>query len=146
MSSIRDQIIAEVVSRLNGAGKPAGVTVRRYSLAKIEPSQLPLIEVYPHQDVLKQPTAKGRQAVFRTLALMCDVYGQGDPLDQSIDAALCWITAALQADQSLGGLVQDVRDGQAEWDSEQAAMGTGLCKFIVEIDYIHTRNNQETMP
>ena len=145
MSSIRDQILTAVVAKLNGAGKPAGVNVRRFSLAKIEPSQLPMIEAYPGSDVVKD-TSKGRQSLMRTLGLILDVYAMGDPVDQALDEAVCWITTALQADQSLGGLVMDVRERSAEWDAEMAAQGTGLCKVLVEIDYIHNRLNQEIKP
>ena len=145
MSSIRDQIITAVLAKLNGAGKPAGVNVRRFSLAKIEPSQLPMIEAYPGTDVVKDQS-KGRQSLIRTLGLILDVYGMGDPVDQSLDEAICWITEALQADQSLGGLTLEVREKSAEWDAEMAAQGTGLCKVLVEIDYIHNRLNQEIKP
>jgi hypothetical protein len=145
MSSIRNQIIDAVALVLNGANKPAGVNVRRFSLAKIEPSHLPLIEVYPGSDVVKDQS-KGRQSLIRTLGLILDVYGMGDPVDVALDEAVCWITTALQADQSLGGLCLDIREKSAEWDAEMAAQGTGLCKVLVEIDYIHNRLNQEVKP
>ncbi len=143
MSSIRDQILTAIVTALNGAGKPAGVTVRRFSMAKIEPDQQPLVEVYPGKDIA-QDAPKGRPVVMRTLAVILDVYAIGDPVDQEIDPVLCWVTEALNADRSLGGLALDLREKSAEWDGEMAAMGQGLCKVIVEVEYHHNRNNQES--
>jgi len=144
MSTIRDQIVAAVFAALNGPDKPAGINVRRFSLTRIEPDQMPMIEVYPHKDVAIETKP---MAVRRTLTVGFDVYAAGELVDQEIDPALAWITSALQAaPRSLGGLATDIREGQAEWDGEAALSGIGLCKAYVEIDYIHNRTNQETKP
>lgn len=140
MSSIRDQIVATVVSILDGAGKPDGVNVRRFSLAKIPPEHMPMVEVAPGKDVAIETKAG---AVRRKLLVRFDVYGAGELVDQELDPALCWITAALQADRSLGGLSTDIVDGEVEWDAEAAAQGIGLARVIVEIEYTHTRTSQE---
>jgi hypothetical protein len=103
---------------------------------------MPMIEVYPSKDI---PIETKPNSVRRTLKVGFDVYANGELVDQEIDPALAWITAALQAaPRTLGGLATDIRDGEAEWDGEAALSGIGLCKAFVEIDYTHHRTNQET--
>lgn len=143
MSSIRDQIVTAIVAALEGHNKPSNLTVRRFSLAKIEPEHQPLIEVYPGKDNV-QDAPKGRPVVMRTLSVMLDVYAIGDAVDQVIDPILCWVTASLNADRSLGGLALDLRERSAEWDGEMAAMGQGLCKVVIDVEYHHNRINQES--
>lgn len=149
MSSIRDQIVQQVVDCLNNTpGKPADVVAMRYTLSRLDfvanPSQKPLI-VHPGKDVPHE-AKKGFPVLMRTLALRIDAYSVGEPIDQGLDASLCWITSAIAANTNLGGLVLDVREGPAEWDEEMALEGVGLCKVTFEFDYTHHRNNQETKP
>lgn len=149
MSSIRDQIVQEIVGRLNGtAGKPANVVAIRYSLSRIDfvanPTQKPLV-VFPLKDSV-QPPKKGQPLLMRTAQIRIDAFSIGEPIDQELDASVCWTTAVMGADPSLGGLCLDVRPVSEEWDEESATQGIGLCKTVWEIDYIHNRTNQETKP
>lgn len=148
MSSIRDQIVQEVVDRLNDSGKPTNVEAVRYSLSKIDfvanPNHKP-IAVYPARDTVERPR-KGQPLLQRTLLLTVAAYSMGEPIDQGMDASLCWITSVLGSDASLGGLALDVRPVSEEWDEDMAIQGIGLCRSSWEIDYIHNRNNQENKP
>lgn len=150
MSSIRDQIVAEIVDRLNTtAGKPAAISAIRYSLSKIDlagnPTQRPLV-VFPLKD-LAQPAKKGQPLIMRTAQIRIDAFSVGEPIDQQLDEQICWTTTVMSADPSLGGLCLDIRSVSEEWDEEAAVVqGYGLARTLWEVDYIHNRNNQETKP
>jgi hypothetical protein len=148
MSSIRDQIVQDVVDRINGAGKPDNVQAIRYSLSKIDLVADPtkkIVAAYPESDSV-EPPKKGQMLLKRTLRLRLDVWSVGEPIDQHLDAPMVWIYSVMGADASLGGLALDVQPVKDEWDEEAALQGIGLCKSFWDIDYIHNRNNMEAKP
>lgn len=146
MSSQRDQIIQAIVDCLNQVGHPDDFIARRYSLLKIDFERTPEIlvaEVHPGKDTPERPT-KAQALLLRTLLVQVDMYGMGDPIDGRLDPSLCWLTAKLNEDRTLGGLALDMREGPAEWDEQMGQAGIGVCKVYFEVDYTHNRNNQES--
>lgn len=145
MSSIRDQLIDAVVAKLNGAGKPAKVEAIRYSLSKIDFKPDPtkkFLMVYPEKDQVSPPDRMFGM-LKRTLRLCVDAYSLGEPIDENLDPALCWITTALSSDDSLGGLALDVRHVSEEWSEAFAQEGIGMCRSLWDIEYTQLRSSQE---
>jgi hypothetical protein len=122
MSSIRSQILTFLISALNGAGKPSGVTVEKFRLDSLEPSQLPSMIVYPIQESVERALPELRSPVVnRTLTVRIECRASGaSPSDEMVDAMLTWVVKSCLADRTLGKLAKDTQETLLEWTASGA--------------------------
>lgn len=128
MSTQRSKIIAAVFTALDGAGKPAGLSVVRRTPAAIEADALPRLMVsrvaertlkgYPNQ--LRSPLSD------RHLTVRLDfwVTDTNDP-EEALEPMLAWATATMLSTPAWGGLAMDTTEDSTDWDTEQADMSLG---------------------
>jgi hypothetical protein len=121
MSSIRSQILTFLISALNGAGKPSGVTVDKYRLDSLEPSQLPSMIVYPTQEQVERALPELRSPVVnRTLTVRIECRAsEASPAtpDEMLDLMLTWAVKSCLADRTLGKLATDTQETLLEWSA-----------------------------
>lgn len=118
--SYTERVLQAVVAALDGAGKPAGVTVNRSRRQSIEKSQLPMISVYPIREEVTRATDNRRSPLVERrlrVEVKCRVVGD----DQDNDALRKWAVQSVMADQSLGGLALETTEESTDWDADDAA-------------------------
>ena len=130
MSSIREQIAAEVVDLLTGTGAetppaPSGLTVHRERTRPIEKDSLPAILVY-FEDEEPTPLLKQKfQAplIERHCNLVLElraVPDSGQAPDQAIDPLYLWAMQQIMGNERLGGLAMGVTEGPMKWTATEA--------------------------
>ncbi len=130
--SITELILQAVVTALDGAGKPAGVTVNRSRRQSLEKSQLPMISVYPIREEVTRATDNRRSPlVERRLRVQVKCRIVGD--DQANDALRKWAVQSVMADQSLGGLALEIVEESTDWDADDA---TDADYSVAAVDFV----------
>jgi len=120
------------VAALNGAGKPAGVTVNRSRRQSIEKSQLPMISVYAiREEVTRATDTRRSPLVERRLRVQVKCRIVGD--DQANDPLRKWAVQAVMADQSLGGLCTEITEESTDWDADD---GTDADYSVAAVDFL----------
>lgn len=124
MSSMRDRILAELVTRLTtpptGVTKPAGLTVHRYAMVPIEDDHLPAAVVYwtacdqPGKAVLAA-TAMDRLLEYH-LAVRVELRATGDT-DSVLETLIQYARNVVFTDPSLGGLALGAREDGIQLDA-----------------------------
>lgn len=154
MASIREQIMDAVVAALDGASKPASITVHRSRGRPIDDDDLPATVVY----LRREDTADRATALLdRRTIIALEHRVSGDPVDTQLDALLVWGTAAMQADPTWGGLAYETTEQSTEWDSgllqAQQRRGGGPMSAVFgaarqEFEIVHAtqREDQESGP
>lgn len=141
--SYTERILQAVVAALNGANKPAGVTVNRSRRQSIEKSQLPMISVYPIREEVTRATDNRRSPLVERrvrVEVKCRVVGD----DQANDALRKWAVQSVMADQSLGGLALEITEQSTDWDADDATdadYSVAAMEFVVR--YSTSRFNLE---
>lgn len=119
MSSIRSQILAFLVSALNGAGKPSGVTVEKFRLDSLEPTNLPSLIIYPIQEQVERALPELRSPIVNrvlTVRIECRAVGVSPVTpDEMVDTMLTWVVKSCLADRTLGKLATDTQETLLEW-------------------------------
>jgi hypothetical protein len=158
MASIRDQLLAAVVTALSASGKPAGVAVDRSRGTPLSPGQLPRMIVYPiHERVTTERamrTADGAKSghSMRTLRvrLECRVsVGPDGQTDTTLDPLVTWAVKGLMADARLGGLCHDIHEKETQWLPPSAGerdAAYGAAAVDVEIEYHTAANDPSVKP
>ena len=148
MASIREQIIQAVVTALDGAGKPQGLTVHRYRTRPIEKDKLPAQVVYPSGSggsVAETTSLYGGMAddVLRELRVRVESRATGEPADQALDPLYLWSVRSIMADPTLGGLAFSIREEATSFDAAEfeEVIGAAATDFIVE--YVTSRDDPE---
>lgn len=148
MASIRETILTAAVSQLQGAGKPAELTVERFRVFQVENGSLPFMVVRPVQEEVRLATQNRLSPlVERDLRLAVECWAQagtGLSVDQALDPVLTWAVKALVGigNGTLGGLAISVTEDAVEWDGE-AAQNYGRCTATFTIRYRTTTQNPE---
>lgn len=150
MASIRNQIIAAIVSELDGAGKPSGLTVERVPLANVEDTMLPHIAVVLVRESVSRPSSdKLRAFPIRERSLKvkleCRAVAAGPAFfpDEALDPLLCWSTKKLAANPTLGGLALEVEEAETEWESDAADANFGLASMYWTVRFATNSKDQE---
>jgi hypothetical protein len=142
MSTLRERIIAAVVTALN-TGRPSNVPeATRLKTTPYEPSQLPAITVYPVREEVEDVGGRFGPIVKRALTLRVECRATGDPVDQKLDPMLAWATKALSGND-LGGLVIDIAEAGTEWAVEPAEAVHGIAIADFTALYATKTNDQE---
>lgn len=130
--SFTERVLQAVVAALDGAGKPAGVTVNRSRRQSIEKSQLPMISVYPIREEVTRATDHRRSPlVERRLRVEVKCRVVGDVQDN--DALRKWAVQSVMADQSLGGLALEIVEESTDWDADDA---TDADYSVAAVDFV----------
>lgn len=141
--SYTERVLQAVVTALDGAGKPAGLTVNRSRRQSIEKDQLPMISVYPIREEVTRATDNRRSPlVERNLRVQVKCRVVGD--DKDNDALRKWAVQSVMTDQSLGGLALEIIEESTEWDADDATdadYGVAAVDFVVR--YSTSRFNLE---
>ncbi len=130
--SYTERLLQAVVAALDGAGKPAGLTVNRSRRQSIEKSQLPMISVYPIREEVTRATDNRRSPLVERrlrVEVKCRVVGD----DQANDALRKWAVQSVMADQSLGGLALEITEESTDWDADDA---TDADYSVAAVDFV----------
>jgi hypothetical protein len=137
MSSRRDLILDALLTTLDGAGKPTGLTVSRSRTTAFASTQLPGQAIYAVSEQIIERTARGmdnKTLVKRRLTIYVEtrVAAGVTTTDQALDQYLSWAVQALCAVQSVGvdgnskPLAHDITEEGTVWDAvEQDAAFAG---------------------
>ncbi len=147
MASVREQILQAVELALSGPGKPAGVSVHRYRTRPFNSDALPALVIYPAPDgerverVTLQPSRADRTLTIR---IECRLIAAGEPPDTALDPLLVWVTRAIMADPTLGGLAVRTTEVRTLWDAEELDRVYAAAAVDFQIEYRTDAVDQET--
>jgi hypothetical protein len=120
------------MAALDGAGKPAGLTVNRSRRQSIEKDQLPMISVYAIREEVTRATDNRRSPlVERNLRVQVKCRVVGD--DKDNDVLRKWAVQSVMADQSLGGLALEIAEESTDWDPDDA---TDADYSVAAVDFV----------
>lgn len=135
--SRRELALQAIVAALDGAGKPAALTVHRFRLRPTSSDEMPAVVVYPiHQDS-SRPTqrASNMQQDVLIVGLEFRVVGEGP--DIILEPLVVWAEQALCGDRRLGGTVDDIALRSIDWGGDGEAKdqlyGIALMQFTLRL-------------
>lgn len=139
-------MLKAVESYLDGASKPAGLTVHRFGFRVIEKDDLPSV-VIQHGgglDVGEDVNDLSEATDLVSLAVQCLGSHATEP-DDLIDPYLSWLHEALQADPTLGGAVSYVRM-RPTGPTLVAETDRVYIRVVqeIEVQYYHRRTDAES--
>jgi hypothetical protein len=156
--SVRETLMAAVISALNGTGHPSNITAQRERTVQIDSTAIPGIIVKEEdEDVTRAPNAGG-PIVKRSLTIKVEVRaagvlptGQGatySPPAREADPLVTWCVKALVPARgvsgALGGLANDVQETGVSWSRDQADTPVVKVTLTFVIDY-QTRRDDATL-
>jgi hypothetical protein len=134
VSTQRATLRAAILAALNGAGKPAGLTVLAARAAPSEHDTLPLTMVkLSAETVVKVGQHKTAPIVQRHLTVWLDHWVKGTDPQDGLEAQLAWATSAMLQTQTWGGLAIETTEEGTEWDLEvlEDEFGRATQRFTV---------------
>ena len=149
MASIRSQILDYVAAKLNGTGKPTGLSVELMRLRNLEPVSLPFSVVRPtgEEVSLARPDNLRCPVVERTMRFIVDCFaeaGTGQTADDALDSLLVWTTKAILADPRMGGLAIHTSEDSTDREADETAAGTyARASISFTVRYRTSTNDQE---
>lgn len=147
--SIREKIIQAAVAALEAAGKPAELTVHRNRELPIEDDNLPAMIVFYGEDDPRSRTHDNTSERTLTLAIetRASTTVAGTPGDKVTDPYTNWMTQALMADDTLGGLATSVVEGTTLPGSKTTSKAVhAFAGTAWTIKYITATDNPEVQP
>lgn len=148
MASRRSAIVDAIVAAVDGASKPAGLTVFRTRADAVRAANLPAVVISRVQeDVTRGDGSRGYKA-RRTLHVRADCFvstaTDGETSEDALDPLTSWVVQAVMADVTLGGLAHNTNEVATQWsvsdtDAVYAHAGVGFA-----IDYITAAGNPDT--
>lgn len=146
MASRRDQIITEMLSRLNAAGKPAGLTVEVFRSDDIEESQLPHLNISKLSESIENPTEQKRgQVIWRVAHITLEAraaVASGVSESTAVDPLLVWMTKALipkptggNGDFTLGGRLAKFAEVSTDMARDPSGMPVTLATRVYALTY-----------
>ena len=140
MSTIRDQLIARMVTELNTA-RPVGVPeFERVMNRPKEPEQLPANVVYPVRESPVPVHNRRSPLVERTLTVRIEMRMIGN--DSGVDPSHVWVTKTLMPSR-LSNLCSEVNEDSVLWSFRRRAKPYCLCILDLTINYTTSRTDQE---
>jgi len=137
--TLRETILLDVMSKLNGVSKPVGVpTARRAFQRGIAPDSLSTVDVYFDSEEVVEYVGHVSSPVLakRHLTISVEIKTKGSATttpEQAADPIADWVVQALAGAQQ-NGLYHLVREASTEWDYDAADHDYMLVavKFVVE--------------
>ena len=132
-NSVRETIIATVVSTLS-AGSPPATVIRSDQFQRTDANaSLPAIMVYPLNEKVAEQTGSTAYRIL-SLAVECQVKG-APPIDQAIEPLYQWAIQKLLADDTLGGNAEWIQEVSTEWVFETADEDVCGARITFDIRY-----------
>lgn len=131
MISRREAIVREVLARITAAIAPIAV-LRQPTLA-IPREKTPAVILTVESD---NPAKRANDRMEREMVVHITALSR-DPADgwAQADDLVCRVHAALLADQTLGGLVLAIVEGEADWQAEDADLDAVAVPATYRITY-----------
>lgn len=127
MPAIREQIFAEIETRLADIASPAVAEVAR--MPSGDPSRLPALQIFDQGDAPAIEEEETDTAAF-VLSVGIDGYVSGDAPHSAAHALYVAVIEALFSQPVLGGLAQEIRQGRLDMAVAERAkdhrLGFGL--------------------
>jgi hypothetical protein len=139
MPSRRDQIVADIVSALEGVGKPAGLTVHRFRTRSFKSEQFPAIVVYLGDEDSGPATRPHQSMTDNKVRVVCacrEVATGDQSPDEALDPLTSWVEVALMADPTRGGLAVTTQKIQTSWDATEADEQYAAAGVVLEVRYL----------
>lgn len=130
MSSVRDRIVEALVAKLDGPGKPTGLTVGRFRTKPLKP---PCAGLYGIDQEVAPGSGGGNRLVIRIFRLFVEIRVEGDPPDQQTDPIEVWVVKQVLSDPKLGGLCNSITEVRTKWSAEPGStpIGAAMLEFLV---------------
>ena len=149
--SIRETIVAAVVTALDGAGKPTGLGVHRFRARPLDREDMPAMAVYAMGEEVRLEThgGVGTGTVRRTLTIRVEhrvktLVTSADAPDTTLDPMLAWGTKALMTDAPLDALIISIEEANTLWETFDADSLYGGAAQHFELEYATDWDDQET--
>lgn len=142
MSSVREQILIALATKLAAV---SGVTVyrsRQSAIARIEGSA---ILIQPKHEPVEKRASNPGGLVLRDMTIDVSVIVRGDPADSIADPIIVSTHAIVMADPTLGGLCSQVIEHSTEWMFDEADLTAAEVIIAYQIRY-QTSANDLTKP
>lgn len=155
MSSILQQAIAAIATKLDAPGKPDGIIVarsRRFVGDLANDPDVFGIVVKPGKEAVTthgtRPNDRIAERVSMVLTEVNVAAGDNESWDQSADAVKCWIVSQVMADPTLAGLVKNIEEKESVWEDvdSRAVREAGRLHTLWAIQHYTKANNQEAKP
>lgn len=126
---------------LNGATRPAGLTVSRSRTVAFAASQLPAMALYPVAEEVQStpPRSLDNKRLAKRGFRFCvetRVDAGSDTPDQAIDPYLSWAVQALCANPTVNDLAHDVTELGTTWDSEEDDAVYSAAKQFFQVEFV----------
>lgn len=134
MQSIREQIIASVVTKLTPVAALQGATIRRQPTVPTDRAKLPALLVFPESESVHRVNDRAeRELVLRIVALAA---GTNTETPEPIaDRLLVAAHSALMADVNLGGLALNLEETDCDWQQDDADMEAAALPARYRVTY-----------
>jgi hypothetical protein len=145
MSTQRSKIIAAVVAALDAAGKPAGLSIATRTKAAMEESDAPRMMVSrAKEQVFKAfPNQPRSPLADRHLTVHLDIWVNDAEPEEALEPLFAWVTVAMQADPTFGGLAIETNEESTEWDTDESLSSDGHASVDFTIRYPTKTADQE---
>jgi hypothetical protein len=147
VASRRSQILDAVVTALDAAGKPTGVTVSRTRANPLEDAELPAMVVARVQEIAPRGDGSRGYKAKRVLTVRveCRVVAatDGETLEDALDPLTSWAVVALMTDPTFGGLAVNTQETVTQWATADAHAVHGAAAVDFEITYITAAGNPD---
>lgn len=143
-NSIREQIMAALITALSGAGGPAGLSVHRERTRPIEIDSLPAIMIYAEDDTPKPLADQHYRAPLTerqmSIAVECRAIGSvGVSPDAALDPIVVWAAKTILANETFGGLANGVEEERTVWSSREGDIPVAAAAVHFTIKYRTSR-------
>lgn len=122
--SIREQIMAALVTALSSGGAPAGLTVHRERTRPIETDSLPAIMLYAEDEKPRNLAGQAYRAPLAerqlSIGLQCRAKGALNVSpDAALDPVLVWAMQTVMKNETFGALANGVEEDRTVWSSRE---------------------------
>jgi hypothetical protein len=143
MTTLRTQIVTEIVTALN-TDAPSGFPVAsRLRLHQLENEELPAISVFPVRDVVQPATNRPGPLVLRELAITVEVRISGDDPDVLLDPYVARVEQVLARYQGVSIDVHDCLIQSVDYEFAQRAQMHGAAAVQAIVHYQSRRDDPE---
>jgi hypothetical protein len=148
--SVRNEVLeafvaAHEVAQVTGGAatvtKPAGLVVHRFRQTPIDNDTLPAMVIY---FMSNDPELSHIDRNLNTLQVAVEhriEVAEGAILDDVMDPLLVWSHRCIKSDETLGGLVHQIREGETTWDGEVMDAGYAAARVIWTVDLFTAEND-----
>lgn len=138
MSTIREQIMAKIVTTLAGT-TGVGTHIYRSRVIPLTRDIAPALVARPSPDMESVTTlggAIGGAIADRSLSVDIEVYVRGDAPDTLADPIIDSAHRKLMADKTLGGLCENITETGSQWQAKEADLTAGMLSVSYRIKYL----------